>query len=70
MQTTSRGFQISYVTAGGPGNPALVLVHGILQSAARWAEIGYLDVFAEQYHVIAVDLLGHGESDKPTDPSA
>lgn len=70
MQTTSRGHRISYVTAGDPTEPALLLVHGILQSAARWAEIGYLDEFAERYHVIAVDLLGHGESDKPTEPSA
>jgi pimeloyl-ACP methyl ester carboxylesterase len=70
MQTTSRGYRISYTAAGDRGRPALLLVHGILQAAVRWTEMGYLDAFADDYRVIALDLLGHGDSDKPTDPDA
>jgi pimeloyl-ACP methyl ester carboxylesterase len=70
MQITSRGYRISYTAVGDRQRPALLLVHGILQAAVRWAEMGYLDAFADDYRVIAVDLLGHGDSDKPTDPDA
>jgi pimeloyl-ACP methyl ester carboxylesterase len=68
MEITSRGHRISYTIAGHPDDPTLLLVHGILQSAARWADVGYVDAFAPRHRVIAVDLLGHGRSDKPTDP--
>jgi pimeloyl-ACP methyl ester carboxylesterase len=70
MHITSRGFRINYAAAGDGEKPALLLVHGILQSATRWDEMGYLDAFADTHRVIAVDLLGHGASDKPTDPDA
>lgn len=43
-------------------------IHGILQSADRWVDMGYLDAFATHYRVVALDMLGHGGSDKPTDP--
>jgi pimeloyl-ACP methyl ester carboxylesterase len=69
MEITSRGHRIAYTVAGHPDDPTLLLVHGILQSAQRWADMGYLDAFAPQYRVVAVDLLGHGRSDKPTDPA-
>lgn len=70
MHVTSRGHRIHYTTAGDSEQPALLLVHGILQSGERWADMGYLDAFADGYRVIAVDLLGHGHSEKPTDPDA
>lgn len=70
MEITSRGNRIHYAVAGDPGTPTLLLVHGILQSADRWIDQGYLDAFASQHRVIAVDLLGHGRSAKPTDPAA
>jgi len=70
MQITSRGHGISYIAEGDCEHPALLLVHGILQSGTRWADMGYLDAFADTHRVIAVDLLGHGDSEKPTDPGA
>jgi pimeloyl-ACP methyl ester carboxylesterase len=68
MQITSRGQRVQYRAAGDRDNPTLLLVHGLLQSANRWVEMGYLDAFATRYRVVALDLLGHGDSDKPTDP--
>ncbi|MCH7788981.1 MAG: alpha/beta fold hydrolase [Acidobacteria bacterium] len=47
---------------GGTG-PALVLVHGMAGSAETWHPI--IDRLAENYTVIAPDLPGHGQSDKP-----
>lgn len=44
----------------GKGN-AIVLLHGFLENKKMWTE--YVDFFSEKYRVIAIDLLGHGESD-------
>lgn len=53
------------VETNGEGR-ALVLLHGFTGSAASWTP--HIDVFARRYLVVAVDLLGHGKSDAPTDP--
>jgi pimeloyl-ACP methyl ester carboxylesterase len=47
---------------GGTG-AALLLIHGIGDSSRTWRPI--LPLLAESYQVIAPDLLGHGDSDKP-----
>jgi pimeloyl-ACP methyl ester carboxylesterase len=63
MQTRSRGHDIHYESRGdGPG---LLLIHGVLQSSQRWIDCGYPEEFADSFHVVMPDLLGHGESDKP-----
>ncbi len=58
---TIHGHRRAYVRAGR--GPALLFIHGIGDSAATWA--GILPRFAERHTVIAPDLLGHGQSDKP-----
>ena len=46
--------------------PTLVLLHGFTGSAASWDE--HLDTFAHHgFRVIALDMLGHGQSDAPID---
>jgi len=55
------GHRVTY-RAGGSG-PLLVLVHGIAGTADVWREV--LPELAEKHSVIALDLLGHGESAKP-----
>ncbi|MBD2524678.1 alpha/beta fold hydrolase [Nostoc sp. FACHB-133] len=57
---TSDGDQLSYISAGR-GKP-IVLLHGWSQSAEQFKY--QIPVFAEHYHTIAVDLRGHGESEK------
>lgn len=59
---TSDGVELSYISAGS-GKP-LVLIHGWSQSAEQFKY--QIPVFAEHYHVVAVDLRGHGESQKVT----
>lgn len=57
------GHRVSYREAGEPGLPVVLLVHGITSSSATWDPV--IPVLAEHAHVIAPDLLGHGDSDKP-----
>lgn len=68
MHTTSRGFDIAYRVEGS--GPVVFLVPGILQSAVRWVEAGYVDALRDHFRVVAVDPLGHGESDKPHDAAS
>lgn len=63
LKTAARnGVNLSY-TEQGSGEPTLLFVHGWCCSHLFWGH--QLPEFAERYRVIAVDLRGHGESDKP-----
>jgi pimeloyl-ACP methyl ester carboxylesterase len=58
---TLHGHRIAYRQAGS--GPALVLIHGITSSSATWERV--MPYLARHFTVIAPDLTGHGESDKP-----
>ncbi len=60
---TVRGVRIRAVEAGPKDAPALLLIHGFLVSHLEWADV--LGELADQFHVIAADLPGFGESEKP-----
>jgi hypothetical protein len=65
----STGVKISYIEAGD-GNP-VVLVHGRYSSAEmNWVMPGIFELLAKDHRVVAIDLRGHGESDKPTSEDA
>ena len=65
----SAGVRIRYIEQGA-GAPVL-LVHGFTANIERsWIETGVLPDLARDYRVIALDLRGHGGSDKPRDPRA
>lgn len=54
-------------TADASGNRSpIVLLHGFMQSARGWTNIA--QALAETHTVYALDLMGHGESAKPSDP--
>ena len=57
--------RVAYSDSGG-GPEALVLVHGWGSDRRVWDE--QLDSLSRAHRVIAVDLLGHGRSDKPELP--
>ena len=65
----AKGVRIHFLIEG-TGEP-VVLIHG-LDSSARinWQMPGTIDALAKDHQVIAIDLPGYGESDKPADPSA
>lgn len=47
----------------GKGEPALVFIHGWSVDRRFWR--AQMDALASQRRVLALDLIGHGESDKP-----
>ena len=46
-----------------PSDPVLLFVHGVAGSSTTWKAV--MPALASRYTVIAPDLPGHGESDKP-----
>jgi len=60
--TTLDGAKIHYVNFG-KGDEALVLIHGWTCNIDNWRD-QFAD-FAKRNRVIAIDLPGHGKSDKP-----
>ena len=61
---TANGASINLVT-GGSG-PPLLLIHGNPQTHVQWHKIA--PPLAEHYTVVAPDLRGYGDSEKPADP--
>ncbi len=53
---------LRYVDMGD--GPPVILVHGLLGSHQSWGT--QIERLSHKYRVIAPDLFGHGESDKPT----
>jgi pimeloyl-ACP methyl ester carboxylesterase len=65
----SRGVKIHY-TIDGKG-PPVVLIHGLYSSEGiNWRLPGTIRLLSADYEVIALDLRGHGSSDKPQEEEA
>lgn len=60
---TIEGIRMHYVEAGAPDKDTVVLLAGYPQSWYAWRRI--MPALAEHYHVIAPDLPGQGDSDRP-----
>lgn len=56
-----RGYRIAYVDEGS--GPALLFLHNGGTSHAIWR--GVMDLLVGRYRVVAIDLLGYGDSDRP-----
>lgn len=59
--TTSDKVKLHYISAGDAAKPTLVLVTGWTMPAAIWAE--QINYFARDFHVVAFDPRGQGESE-------
>ena len=62
-QVRLHGQHVTHLEAGVDGGPVVVLLHGLASSSATWAEV--MSLLGRRAHVIAPDLLGHGDSAKP-----
>lgn len=60
---TPFGPQVTFEAGAGP---TLVLLHGAGDNAGTWAKVA--PHFSSRYHVVAVDLPGHGESSPAMGP--
>ena len=58
---TVHGDRVAYRDEGS--GEAILLIHGMGGSSKTWSEV--IPLLATKYRVIAPDLLGHGQSDKP-----
>jgi pimeloyl-ACP methyl ester carboxylesterase len=58
------GHRLAYRTAGDRG-PVLILLHGMAGSSRTWEPA--LARLGARFRVVAPDLPGHGETDKPAD---
>ena len=57
------GAKINYVEAGDAKNPTVVLLHGLGSSTVSW--VLNVSALSQKYHVVALDQIGFGKSDKP-----
>ena len=55
------GMSFHYLEWGDDANPAVLMLHGSSQQAHSWDFISL--ALSDQYHVIALDQRGHGDSD-------
>lgn len=57
------GAKINYVETGDPAKPTVILLHGLGGSLANWQLT--IPALSPNFHVIALDQIGFGKSDKP-----
>lgn len=58
-QTTTIDIEMTYIERKGTG-PTVMLIHGFSSNKDTW--LRFADYLPEDYHVIAPDLAGHGDS--------
>jgi esterase len=63
---TVNGLRIHYLDWGNPDRPPFIMLHGIGRIAHTFDHLA--PRFAASYHVLAIDMRGHGDSD--WDPKA
>lgn len=61
----ANGLRLHYLTWGSPSHQPLVLLHGGRQEAHIWDQ--FSRAMAGQFYVLALDLRGHGDSDRAPD---
>ncbi len=70
----SGGLTLAYddIRPAGSENGCVALIHGFAASRTEtWRRLGWYGAFERKgYRAVALDLRGHGESDKPHDPAA
>lgn len=54
--------QLSYLE-WNQGTKPLLLLHGLADNALVWSSLG--EYLAQDYHIVAPDMRGHGETSKP-----
>lgn len=64
QNVTIWGRTVSYLSAGPADGPSILLLHGLASDARTWEPL-MTELARRGALVIAPDLLGHGDSDKP-----
>lgn len=64
--TGGGGTRLHVVETGNPGAPSILFLHGLSQSWLTW-DRQMRSQLASRYRLVAVDLRGHGSSERPRD---
>jgi pimeloyl-ACP methyl ester carboxylesterase len=59
----ANGATLAYISMGDPAGPPVVLIHGYTDNARDWVPL--LPYLSPRFHLILVDIRGHGGSSKP-----
>ncbi|MCC6238362.1 MAG: alpha/beta hydrolase [Dehalococcoidia bacterium] len=59
------GLRLHYLDWGNPTAQPMLLLHGTASHAHVWDR--FAEAMSSEYHVIAVDQRGHGDSESPSD---
>ena len=62
------GTRLAFRTTGDPAAPQVLLIHGWSQAGPCWQAT--TDRLSDRFHLVTLDLRGHGASGKPEDPAA
>jgi pimeloyl-ACP methyl ester carboxylesterase len=62
------GLRFHMLEWGEPGAPDMLLLHGANQTAHSWDLVSL--VLAPQFHIVAIDQRGHGDSEWPRDAAS
>ena len=65
---SSDGTRIAFTSAGDPKLPPILLIHGWAQQFMCWHPL--MERMRDRFHLVAMDLRGHGASDKPESEAA
>jgi non-heme chloroperoxidase len=61
------GTELAVVSNGKTALPAIIFIHGTCSSLRIWDAQFTDPILNDNFHLIAFDLRGHGNSDKPTE---
>ena len=62
---TPDGLTLAAYEYGNPSGPAILFIHGYAQAALSWDRQTRDPALARDFRMVALDLRGHGMSDKP-----
>jgi len=57
------GLPLQVISAGEPGQPEILLIHGFSLSSSSWTQ--QFESLGDDYRIVAFDLRGHGNSAQP-----
>ncbi|MDG4649287.1 alpha/beta fold hydrolase [Roseibacterium sp. SDUM158017] len=66
--TSSDGTRIAFTRHGDETRPPILLIHGWAQQSVCWQPV--TERLSDRFFVVAMDLRGHGASDKPSHDAA
>ena len=62
----AKGIKLFVEEAGDPSKPSILWIHGILHSRLSWKK-QFESELDQQFHLVRMDIRGHGLSEKPDD---